>query len=636
MLVRRLLILSFVFSLLAIARHGDGAEIVAPQNHESQLYKQVLFHYFQGDHEGTLLAVALAESQLLTASLPPQIDLIKGAASLSLGMHQQAQSIFMQLLSAQVDRQVEAKSWFFLAKSAFENQQFLLVEQAISNLRTKGLHKLLEQNQQYELHYQIAMLAIAAGGNTDLSGQLEQLPEGNVHRPYLLYNQAMLAAQNLQLDTALAALNLAQKDLTVNPDEGWFGLFGEPVDEALRLEKQALSDKVLMAKGQVYLKQQNYAEAEQQFAQMGQDSVNKDEALFHYAQAIYQGGNWQQAMTVWQYLKQTAPGYVVYPAAFALANGLAEQGDAQQASITYQYIENKAKDDKNKLDTLLDQIETPTHQQDDFLNQDADERWQGVVSDIWLAFASGENAYKLRQYQLLGRQYSQLKTLQDRAAHLLVLIDEREHQRATRARLLASDTHQTSLSELKQGYRELAKKLQDADDSHEVLADAQQIKWLKRLDDAYTRMRLLEAQQGISPSYQQRLSRIKGILQWQLADEFVPRKWQVQQQLSATQEQIEKAQHQLERVKSLSVSTDDFGNQRARIASLQARLQIQESEYTSSRSELRLALVNAVKEKLQARNTQLEQYLYHSKLARLRLQDMPAEPDEVAMEGSDE
>ena len=599
-----------------------SADQVAPHEQE---YKQVLFHYFQGDYEATLMAIALAEKRLKDRPLRPEMFLLKGAASLSLGLHQEAQAIFNRLLAGQVDEKTQAKAWFFLAKSAYENDQKALAALAAANLSQSVLPDHLNTSQQYELGYLQGMLALHQGNTTDIERLLKALPEGQIQRAYLGYNLAMLEARNRAYDNALRSLSSAQSALAVEPDTSWFNLFGSPEKDDMLPEKQALTDKVLLAKGRLLLIQQKLPEAMATFENLGVDAIDRDEALYHYANTRYQYGDQLQALALWQYLKNSPSDTMRYPAAFALATGLEEAGDAQQALENYQFIIDAVEGALIRLSELSLQIKKPGELEAFLSYQSTDEYdWQRVLLQT---FVSSEHASDLRTFEALKEQHRELVQLSTRIDNMKVLMDERKEQRDIRARAIESGSYRHTLQLLEERYQQLSEALKAGESDASVFADTHQRDWLSRLEKAYTRANRLANNTNLNPEYFERLNRIKGILSWQLENTQVERSWLVESQLKETREQIDRAKAQVARIKTLSDNSDDLGLQAQRVADLALRIERHTQQSTGRIVDMEKVLIDSLQDMLASHGEQLQQYLYHSKLASIRLRDMSQSQD---------
>ena len=591
-------------------------------------YRQALFYYFQGQDQATLHSVALAEEYTLQEEQIQQLALIKGAASVGVGMYQQAQQIFEALLATNLSEQIEAKSWYWLAKAAFEQNQFEVAYKAIESLRERQLLAVINRSQQADIFYQMAIIKMR-WNESDWAKLIDKLPKENIFRAYLLYNLAMQQASNHNYKAALDTLNKTQRVLQVTQKSAWWPFFTPEENEELAAEKLALMDKVFLAQGQMLLLSEDFPAARERFARIGQSALDSGLAMFSLASALDQHGDHAGAMAVWHYLQQNEQSYIAYPASFSLAMAFDELGDKRQAMNSYLSIEKRLREEEVKLTQLLDELGSPSGLNALLSNAPLTGGWPIEFQDIWVAFLSGDESANIQTYQALLAQQQSLDKLYTRTQDLLMLLDEREAQRHQRAQWLAQNQIGNRLAELENQQRQLLMLLDQSEQSPALLADAIQKQQLQRWQQAQERLSALSDATDLSPQYAKRLKRVKGILQWQLTESHIPRKWQLASQLKQTNLLIDKAHQQQGRLNKLAVSNEDLTAQEIAVLALQKRVEHQSVALAARLKHQSEGLLVALKSQLLARQSLYQQYQNHSKLARVRLQDLPSITDEA-------
>ena len=570
-------------------------------------------------------------SKICTTEYADKIALLKGASSASVGLHQQAQEIFNQLLAKNIAPQVEAKAWYWLAHSAFATDKFDIANTAMTSVQERNLLAHLSAQQQRELVYQQAIVQMYRG-DPDWHQRADSLPVEDIYRSYLAYNRAMHAAQAQNYDAAITALQVVENALTLAPETNWWPFSSMQTDTTLESEKQNFLDKVYLAKGQLYLGLKDYQSAQQNFSQIGQDAFNRELAFFNFAQAMENNGESARAMSFWQYLSDNASSYIAYPASFSLALALDELGDKQQAMTRYLHIETRLEQELTSVCALLSSMAS-----EQFFSQLIDNTyaWPAAFMDIHHDFLTGNNAQLLQVYRALVLQESKLQEMDHRARMMLTLLEERHSQRLQRAEMMAHDSLNEKVEALSVRQKELEEVLEGARLLPALLADKTQKKQLERLQRATEKLQLISAHKTLSPDYEKRLMRIKNILDWQLSDRHIPRSWQVKTELQKTQSLIEKAKNQLEHLKTLGQNKGDLDVQVQRVMALRQRIEGQIHSVALARQGQKSILMGELEQSLLARQSLLTQYQYQSKLARIRLQDFPQADQNasVAVEG---
>jgi hypothetical protein len=111
--------------LAALAPLAAAAPVVEPEaipglpavKVQDLHYGDVLFHFFQDDHFGSLVRLAAYRDQGRLAAHARDAELLRGGLYLSLGQHREAREIFERLLAdAATPPEVRDRAWFYLGK----------------------------------------------------------------------------------------------------------------------------------------------------------------------------------------------------------------------------------------------------------------------------------------------------------------------------------------------------------------------------------------------------------------------------------------------------------------------------------------------------------------------------------------
>ncbi len=81
-------------------------------------YGEVLFHFYKGDYFNAILRLMAAQERELLTHHDDEAELLRGGLALSYGQHDEAHSIFDELLADGASGEVRDRTWFFLAEAA--------------------------------------------------------------------------------------------------------------------------------------------------------------------------------------------------------------------------------------------------------------------------------------------------------------------------------------------------------------------------------------------------------------------------------------------------------------------------------------------------------------------------------------
>ena len=362
--MRRIRILTLLLTSLGASGWqvwaSDKQADVLSDEHYRRTFHQALYSYFQGEHEQTLLLISSLRADVLNSPFAQQIALIKGASSVSLGLYRQAEQTFNTLLSAQISPETEAACWYWLAKSAYEQNDYPTSLKAINRLQNTNKVALLTSQQHADVIYQLAMIqmqmAQLQASQTDWYALVEQLPKGDLYRIYLHYNRAIKLANQQQYQPAVAILDTALSELTVQTSSSWWPFNSVSIDSDTDDEKLALQNRILLTKGQLLGLMEDYAGAYDSLREVTQGAMQVEQALFSFANALDGKGETGRAMSIWQHLRDKERSEYAYRADFALAVSYDKLGDKQKALQTYVQLEQRLTRQQLVFTSLLSEL----------------------------------------------------------------------------------------------------------------------------------------------------------------------------------------------------------------------------------------------------------------------------------------
>lgn len=625
------LALSFSISLLLLTTLAHGQEYEAERQLVSQqpleqAYRQAAWYFYLDQPYDALLQLDVAgqperEKRLHNA----RSDLLKGGLLLQIGLPKQAADLMQQVL-AQPDDQLpnDLRQYALLSYS-----RYLLSrgDKASAKQYAAGIeHNPQLQGVQQQLQQILDWPNIAIPTEPDFAAL-----DGQAEMPYVIINQIQAIAASGDVDKALQWQEQlsAQLDDAVDPWfwQRWFGFTPQWVRQG-DAETTAVLQYLQLLRAQLFVKQQDYASAQQVLAAFPQHTALDELALELYASTLDKSGQTSLLLGVYQQLLREHPlAKSSWQAAHGIGIGLEKLGEKAKALSAYQWADDYysaqlAQNEQLKPLTLTE------------LQANQLTPWQ---------------RYQVKQDRQLYQQLQDLQAmakLTEMAPKQLARIDHL--QRVIEIKLAQQQQLlQKQLPELRAQWQQLSQQFDQL--SVQANQATQQVypqAWLplplfaqqQKLERAKARLqRLHEASSSQSTAtnqlpllarQQQRLDRLQGLLQWQYAQQRAESQWQVQKQRQAISSLLPKLQ---QRIQSLSLQPDATPRltaQRQRLDELKAQQANVLAALTQAQTTLLAELNGHFYRKASMQKKQLTQWSRRNKqaLARLleeRLQEQP-------------
>jgi hypothetical protein len=620
-----------------------SAQILA-QKRQDVAFGQVVYSYFQGAPDQTLLQVALARSNELTAQKPYALDnrdrleLMRGAVSLQLGMTKQAESIFHRLLAQSADPYIQANTWFWLAKSSFAQKRMGASERAYTAIIDSDLEDELSAKHREELIYQVSHERMNNGGDWEVLA--EELSSDSIYQTYLIANQAVIEHNNQDYEAASEAFMAAKLLLNATPvansiqEENesaswwsWFNWFANDLTESQEVrafqERNALFDRLNYGLGITLLEQKDFANALIALKLIGRESLEAEQALLTYGWTLAQENRWPLAMAAWQYLRENSQGIYALQASHGLAYGYEQQGALAEAF-------GSLRDSSRQLDLAMASLSEfdLQVQQVDFFDNIANGNWPIEHRDLQILLLSGESDFDSAYLLEVRRQAKQLlNTLDQNIAQIggmYRLLDERELAFASRSESLSLTDAQKTLDRTKVRIAAFESALNASQISDKLLATNVQVSALERLEKADARILRInnERERQLSKKYASRVARLKGVLKWELSEAYPATRWQHQKQLNNLKVAYVDASEQYVQLKRLQRDTRIINEQRSRVDVIALSAQTDYTRTENLVDSLTQRLTEFLKAHMAVRMQELADQQVATRLAIIRIQDL--------------
>ena len=587
-------------------------------------YGDVLFYYYQGKDFETATRLLAYDHWDEVPHHAADAQLLLGGLYLSLGMYDQANQSFEQLLTSDVPTGVRDRAWLYLAQALYSRGQYPEAERDLTRISMRMSPEL--ESQKELLLANVWMHE----GQFDRAAQLLGKWRGT--------QQGWTAYARLNLGIALVRQGRLAEAAPVLTSVGTM--------YALAPEMLALKDRANLALGLAYMQAKQPAQAREALDRVRLDGPFSSEALLAAGWAEAADGNYRAALTPWLALQaRSASDPSVQEADLTVPYAFVELQAPGEAARYYRTALSSYDEESARIDSAIARIrggsllaELLAHEADaansgdvgnDPLDDDAlPDRlgygwfWQlgNVPNDpeshyLYTVFAGSDFQEGLRNYRdlkLMGRMLGQWSTTMDAFQEMIAARHQAYAERLPKIEALLTSG---KLQSLQQRRAALAARLAQVERTRDVTALAtppQLALWARVL-----RAQAMLAHDPDTPLYAQlreRLALVRGVLLYQMDQEFAARLWSEHKALRSLDVELARAQRRWTQLQTgqqaLPAETGGFAERvsalQQRIGALQVRLAAAESAQSRALAELAVRDLEQQKMRLQGYRVQAQ------------------------------
>lgn len=584
-----------------------------PQQVQDLHYGEVLFHFYQQDYFTAISHLMVAQQQGMLQHHRNESELLLGGLQLSYGMVDQAEQQFTQLLDTDKvsDAGLRDRVWYYLTKINYQRSRFA---KANETLQATGEPE--DETIRAELALLDANINMALGNNQAAATALKDAHAPQGWEEYLRINRGIALLRAGELEQGRKALDKLGSD------------------DADNEELRALRDRANLGLGYELLRAGKTDQARTYLERVRLQGPFMESALLGAGWADAERGEYQQALTPWlQLLKISSHESTTHEARLAVPYAFAKLGDQLRSIYFYEQAIDYFKQEQQLLDeavltvksgtllALLNQVETGTS--GGWLHKSP--TLEGVPSGHYLVdvLSSHDFQESLKDYRDLGYLEDSLQAWLENINIYYDMVDTRrqayqKHSTEVRARL---DNHEAdTLQRRWQYYRDLLDtERTDGDPLH--LATSKEKQQWQLLQENREKLSLLPAE----PRYQTMQSRsdwLQGILYWQIQSDYKIRLWNIEEQLTELQTQVEESARMHQQVETaLNSIQDGFTGYDSRIDSLRTRILALLPGIEIARNNASAHLQKRVIDELNIRSQRLASYRGQARYALARSYD---------------
>jgi len=595
-------VLAFSFSVSSWAEAVD-------KDFEDKLYRQALYFYFTGNYSEALRKISVNRQRFTAKSSRSQ--LFEAGLQVSVGLHNQATQTLYKLAEKQtsIEKNASLEKNTDKGSSATSPEELMLIallqlaEQQVQQGENKTAQQTLSQitqvsnvySDQYQVLNQLAYwpkfpVQLAKLGKTETSNQ--QLSTS----PYIALNQALLHIELNEFELAESILISVKNKRWQAPVMSFWQLLFSPFsgdaddeenanlkgmnvegayvgDENAEIEnneevqQQAVNDYAQLLLAKMYVKQTRYEAAYYELKNFPQDSPYTETALFIFAFSAQKIKQYTTSFKLLDLMQERYPySNLGWQAALLFSEQVTNQKTLEKGITSYQNAEHLY---QQRL-TELAEFHHNFDEIDNVLNFASSKKNITATDAALILPLFRQNTYRTDSVWLkkalldveLQTHYQTLIELDLLTTHLQGeqqksqwLKDTLRLNNTRKAKVieLQKNAHYSSIiTSLNNKKQQLAKIIEQAESEQlgQAFANQTEVQWLKRIKESKQVITSIKGHRS-TDDYQKRLSRIEGVLAWQLQRELPDRLWRHKKQLKEINQQLILAKQQKKRFAAL-------------------------------------------------------------------------------------
>ena len=609
--IRSLLCLLLVFLTPAALGATERGEPVVVQDPE---YGEVLFYFYQEDYFPALVRLLAAKEQQRLTHHADEAELLLGGMYLSYGHHLEAAEIFERLLADNVDADIRDRTWFFLAKIWYQRGYLDKAQQALSFIQGD-----LPKNLQREALMLDAQILIDAGEYDVAIAKLQNWEGRTEWASYAKFNIGVALVRSGRVDEAATLLNeLGDMD---------------PFNEELT----SLRDKANVALGYALLQDGQPYAAKSPLQRVRLEGPFSNKALLGVGWADAEMENFNRALVPWMELRgRDLLDSAVQESMLAIPYAMAKLDSISQAADHYLNAIEAFYEESNRLDRTIDHIESGEFFDEFVANDPLDSTgWYWRLEELpegpearylFHLLATHEFQEGLKNYRDLSYLYRNLDTWQQNIDVYANMLDTRLEAYAERLPRVEASLASADIDGMVARKLEFDSTLNNIEESHDWLALATKSEF--EMWGEITGLETTPALQADIPEAAEvsdKISLIKGVLQWQLERDFKDRQWRIRRDLRQTGEALVDTQRSRRQIdETMRQEPLRFENLSARVQGLSPRIEGIKMRVEDALSRQRGFLQSIATGELQAQKDRLDIYTIQARFALAAIYDIAA------------
>jgi hypothetical protein len=581
-------------------------------------YGVALYNFFQEKYFSSITDLMVAQNKQTIENQQFDSELLLGGLYLSYDLHAQAGKVLEQLVQADIPPETRDRAWFNLAKLRYRRGFYPEAEQALTNVpdslpdyrqaeRLNLLANIYLNQQQYDK---------AAATLTEFSGD-------SSWQAYAQFNLGVAFVKLGKLEEGIKQLTLVGK---MKPSSS---------------ELIALRDKANLALGYAYLKHNQPEAAGEAFNRVRLNGPLSNQALLGVGWAWNMQAQYNMALLPWIELKSRSTfDPAVQESYLAIPYNFEKIAKPNLALVYYTGATKSYEAQLRKLDNISKAIDggellqalKPANLGDETALSLYRTKLPASITAPYLysLMATHEFQNVLKNYQdLLYLDYVLSRWQRDLPAYSLML---QERRRAYQQKLpeVTRDTRLKKLQQLETQRNKLANRVARVEKNQNIfaLASEDELEQLTQLISVKQRLQDVGKKQDVT-ELRERFELLYGLLYWQIADDYVPREWQLKKGLKELDAALAEAQAANISLKNAwNQAPESFEGYARRINKQNSRTKTLQVKVKAALQKQEAQIQAIARQALNQQRRRIESYLVRARFAQARLYDNMARTGE--------
>lgn len=596
----------------------DGTERKPTQINDLR-YGQALYHFYQEQYFSSITDLMVAKQRAPITKQDIDPELLLGGLYLYYGLHQNASSIFSDLIQNNTSQEIQDRAWFNIGKMNYQGQLYNEAKESLNKI-----NETLSPEREAERHN---MLANTYLNNKDFPKAYDSLKKLKEHKDWEVYAQYNMGIALIKSGDAEEGTRLLYKISSLKTDDN---------------ELKALRDKTNIAIGYAHLRNKQPQLSTKYLEQVRLKGPLSAKALLGIGWAYQQQNELEKALVPWMELRDwPVVDTAVQESLLAIPYTLEKLGKNQLALEHYSYAIENYKKELESIENLLNAVKAgellfalkPAMVTENTLATEYTNTLPKSISVPYLHHLLNSVDFQQVHKNYLDLIYLRknlLKWKNQFPAYNLML-KERRHYYEKQLRTTSNDTRLTKINSLRKKRDLLADKISKIKKQHNfyALATEDEKETLSSLNKIKSTLNRLEKKDDFSEE-KEKYNLLRGLLLWDISTDYSPRYWKVKNELNQVNKLLETTN---KRLKSLKQSSKDapraFSGFKSRITKNQDKLNTLLKKVTHILSFQEKQIENQALTSLQQRYHQIENYHIRAKYSLARLYDRLTLPENI-------
>ena len=574
-------------------------------------YGEVLFYFYQDDYFPAIVRLLSAKQQVQLTDHIEQADLLLGGMFLSYGHHLEAAGIFERLLQDNTRPEVRDRTWFFLAKIWKQRGYLDKAEIALAQLSGELPDDMLREARMLQ-----AQILIDSGRYGEAVAQLARWRGRSEWARYAQFNLGVALVRNGDVETASGILN----------DLGSMRPYND--------ETEALRDKANLALGYSLLQDGRPDAAKEPLQRVRLEGPFSNKALLGVGWADAELNNFERALVPWMELRgRDLLDSAVQEAMLAIPYGLSQLDSISQAADHYLNAVEAFYEEGNRIDRTIEFVESG-----DMFAKFLDDGpidssgWYYQVNDLpegpetrylYNLLATHSFQEGLKNYRDMNYLQENLATWEQSIDVYSAMLETRLEAYENRLPRVEATLGQADIDDMiarKLEYDVLLNNIERSNDWLALATEAEFEMWgeITTLENSAA----LSANIPEAQEVRDKISLLKGVLQWQLERDFSDRLWQVRRSLRETGESLVETQRARRQIdETMRNEPIKFASFSDRVYGLGPRIETMKADVDSTMAAQREYLQSIAVTALRTQKQRLDTYTLQARFALAAIYD---------------